>query len=562
MKEGFIITEGIAYAPAVIFKNEAVSVEHKIINDDEVEKEINLYQEAKERTSLIFKNEEVLAQSELAKEFIETAILYLIDPYISEQIINCIKNSHLCAESAIINSYQEYIDQLISNDDPFVIHNEFEIRNIAEALILELHKKKVVLPTITDNCILVCNNITPAQFLTLDTDKIKGILLEDGNTNSHIAIVLRSSKIPAIFNVANATKVIHDGTNVLIDAYNNHIYLEPLEEIIWSVQQKAKQIAKNNENITPMIAQYKTLNNGRTIKVLANIGSISELNTLNHIPSSAVGLFRTEFLFMNYTKEPSEEEQFITYKQILSSLPQNYSVTFRTFDFTADKLPLYMTNQSLFSVGHNTIGNTATHMVVRQLRAMLRASTYGSMRIMFPMVSEYEEVKSLFEIVEEIKDNLIKDGIEVANVPIGIMIETPAGAIMSEDLASIADFFSIGTNDLTQYTEATSREAANHRNNELTPAVLKLINYTVKNALKSKIDICICGELVHNIDYIPLLLAIGLSKFSVAPFYLAKVLETIHQTELKIPDNFDEILAKIRTREEILELSKRLIAKN
>ena len=171
MKEGFIITEGIAYAPAVIFKNEAVSVEHKIINDDEVEKEINLYQEAKERTSLIFKNEEVLAQSELAKEFIETAILYLIDPYISEQIINCIKNSHLCAESAIINSYQEYIDQLISNDDPFVIHNEFEIRNIAEALILELHKKKVVLPTITDNCILVCNNITPAQFLTLDTDK-------------------------------------------------------------------------------------------------------------------------------------------------------------------------------------------------------------------------------------------------------------------------------------------------------------------------------------------------------------------------------------------------------
>ena len=157
---------------------------------------------------------------------------------------------------------------------------------------------------------------------------------------------------------------------------------------------------------------------------------------------------------------------------------------------------------------------------------------------------------------------MIKDGIEVANVQIGIMIETPAGAIMSEDLASIADFFSIGTNDLTQYTEATSREAANHRNNELTPAVLKLINYTVKNALKSKIDICICGELVHNIDYIPLLLAIGLSKFSVAPFYLAKVLETIHQTELKIPDNFDEILAKIRTREEILELSKRLIAKN
>ncbi len=559
MRDGFIITEGVAYAKAVIFRNEPVTITKTLISDAQIDNEIALYTSARDRTYELFKNEAQNATSQTARDFLETAILYLIDPYIAEQIKTRIKVSHLCAETAIMQSYHDYITELLTSNDPFVLHNEFEIRNLAETLVLELHKKKIVLPNITEEIILVCNNITPAQFLTLNIDKIKGILLEDGNTNSHLAIVLRSTKIPAIFNVKNATKIITNDTMVLIDAFNNHIYLNPLDELIWSVQQKTKNSIQSGTAIDPMIAQYRKLSNGRIIKILANISSIAELNNLKHYPSSGIGLFRTEFLFMNYTREPSEEEQFFIYKQILSSLPDKYSVNFRTFDFNADKLPLYMTTQTAFNVGENTIGATNTNTIVRQLRALLRASEFGTMKIMFPMVSEYDELASLVNLYNKVKDNLIKEGVKISNVSIGIMIETPAGALMSGDLAKLVDFFSIGTNDLTQYTEACSREVATHRNDELTPAVLKLIALTVDNAKKANIEVCICGELVHNLNYLALLMALGLDVFSVAPFYLSKLLDTVHSTDINLSTDLSERIAKIKTKAEILELNKELI---
>lgn len=560
MREGFIITEGVACAPAVIFKNEPVTVTQKLISDTEAESEVQLYTDARKRTQELLINEEQNTDSKAAKEFLETALLYLIDPYIGDQIITKIKVDRLSAESSILQSYHDYISKLISMNDPFVMHNEFEIRNLAETLVLELHKKKIILPIIKNDCILICNNITPAQFLTLNTEKIKGILLEDGNTNSHLAIVLRSIKIPAIFNVRNATKLITNNTTVLIDAFNNKIYINPLDELIWTVTKQAKNNNFHNDNITPMIAQYKVAPDGERMRVLANIGSLAELQRLIDNPSSGIGLFRTEFLFMNYTQEPTEEEQFIVYKQIMKSLPTKYSVTFRTFDFNADKLPLYMTTPSAFSVASNNIGGNYTrNILVKQLRALLRASEFGNMSIMLPMVAEYEEVKELTDLIATIKRQLKTAGHNIGNVPQGIMIETPSGAIMSRDLAKLVDFFSIGTNDLTQYTEACSREAANHRNDELTPAVLKLINLTVKNAKIEGIPVCICGELVHNLNYLALFISIGLRDFSVAPFYLNKLLDSMHSTEIEIDNDLQNKISEIKTKREILELNNKLI---
>lgn len=561
MRDGFIITEGVACAPAVIFKNEPVTVTQTLISDEEAKSEVELYTNARDRTHELLVREGHNTASKVAKEFLDTAILYLIDPYICEQIIAKITKQRLSAESSILQCYHDYISNLISMNDPFVMHNEFEIRNLAETLVLELHKRKIVLPKITEDCILICNNITPAQFLTLNTDKIKGILLEDGNTNSHLAIVLRSTKIPAIFNVQNATKLIQNGTKVLVDAFNDKIYIDPLDELIWTVTKKAQSNSNADNNITPMIAQYKTAPDGERMRVLANIGSLAELQRLTYNPSSGIGLFRTEFLFMNYTQEPTEEEQYNVYKQIMDTLPHNYSVTFRTFDFNADKLPLYMTTQSAFSV--TSIGsagsNYTRNLLVKQIRALLRASEHSSMSIMLPMVAEYEEVLELVDLFSTIKNQLKAEGHTIGNVRQGIMIETPSGAIMSKDLAGLVDFFSIGTNDLTQYTEACSREAANHRNDELTPAVLKLIAYTVKNAREAKIPVCICGELVHNLNYLALFISLGLRDFSVAPFYLNKLLDTMHSTEIKTITDLQDIIDRIRTKGEILELNNKLI---
>ncbi len=244
-----VITEGVAYAPAVVFYSEPVTVPKVKIEPSLIDKELEYYYSARERTQNLLEHEISTTVSKVAKEFLEVTLLYLLDPYINQQIINKIKEELLGAESAIYFCYNEYINELINANDPFALHNEFEIRNLAESLILELRRKKITLPNITSDCILVCNNITPAQFLTLDTSHIKGVLIEYGNTNSHLAIVLRSTKIPTIFNVNNVTKLVQNGTQVLIDAYDNKIYLEPLDEIVWTV--KRKQI-----NIRLTIKEY------------------------------------------------------------------------------------------------------------------------------------------------------------------------------------------------------------------------------------------------------------------------------------------------------------------
>lgn len=563
MQEGFVITEGVACAPAVIFKNDPPMVNIVHIAPEDVEKEIELYHTTLERTHRLFLDEKNNVQSVMAKEFLDVAILYLTDNYVKKLIEDRIRNELCNAESAVMRCYHDYINELISLNDPFVMHNEFEIHNLAETLILELRKKKVVLPEISEDSILVCNNITPAQFLTMNTSHIKGILLEDGNTQSHLAIVLRSTKIPAIFNVSNATKLIAPGTNVLVDAYTNRVYLDPLDELIWQANKNAQKYHKTDSSrvdvIKPLMAQYKTSSDGERMRILANINSVSEINKLTCLPSSGIGLFRTEFLFMNCSQEPDEEQQYLVYKKIMDMLPSNYEITFRTFDFNADKLPLYMSMSSAFNVDTN---QHHRNTLVKQLRAILRASAQRQIRIMFPMVAGYEETMELIDLFNTVKQNLTAQGYDTGRIKTGIMIETPAGALMSDALAPLVDFFSIGTNDLTQYTEACSREAATHRNDELTPAVLKLIYLTVQNARKHRIPVCICGELVHNLNYLALFISIGLRDFSVAPFYLNKLLEKIHELEVRIDLNLATKINAVRTKQEIIELNKSLIAQN
>ena len=560
MQEGFVITEGVACGPAVIFKNDSPMVNIVHISPEQVDAEINLYLNTVDRTYRLFLSEKNNVSADMAKEFLDAAILYLTDNYIKERIIHKIKDELCNAEAAVMQCYHEYISDLIGMNDPFVLHNEFELHNLAETIILELRKKKVHLPEITEDSILICNNITPAQFLTMNTEHIKGVLLEDGNTQSHLAIVLRGSKIPAIFNVSNATKVIQNGETVLVDAYANRIYISPLDELIWQSFNNAKKYQSGNERhtdtIKPLMAQYKTSPDGERMRILANINSVAELTKLTCLPSSGIGLFRTEFLFMNCSHEPSEEEQYLVYKKIMDMLPRNYEITFRTFDFSADKLPLYMSMSSAFNVDSNQHNKQS---LIKQLRAIIRASAKRHIRIMFPMVAEYEQVRELVDLFNSVKSLLMDTGHEVGWIKIGIMIETPAGAIMSDSLAQIVDFFSIGTNDLTQYTEACSREDPTHRNDELTPAVLKLINLTVHNARKHHTPVCICGELVHNLDYLALFISMGLRDFSVAPFYLNRLLEKIHELEVKIEPLLDEKIDCIRTKNEIYDLNDGLI---
>lgn len=562
MREGFVITEGVACAPAVIFKNDPPTVSAARIAPEEIAREKSLYLEALERARVGLAAERENAASPMAREFLDIAILYLTDGTIRERILRRIENELCNAETAVMKCYLDYFRELTEMNDPFAVHSEFEIRNLADTLVLELRRKKVVLPAISEDSVLVCDNITPAQFLNLNTARVKGVLLENGNPQSHMAIVLRGAKIPAIFNVSNATRIITPGTVVLIDAYANRIYLSPLEELIWQARENARKHERRSPNaenpVKPMAARYKTSPDGERMRVLANINSIAEISKLSSLPSAGIGLIRTEFLFMNSDTEPGEEEQYRVYRKIIQMLPHNYEITFRTFDYSADKMPLHMSVSAPFGADGGPYGKKA---VRTQLRAILRASARHPVRIMFPMIAEYEEAAELVNLYTDTRSSLISEGHEVGTLKIGIMIETPAGAIMSGALAPLVDFFSIGTNDLTQYTESRSREAASRRCEELTPAVLKLIDITARNARAHRTPVCICGEIVHNLRYLPLFISIGLRDFSVAPFYLSGLLEKIHELEISPDPRLGEKIAGIKTRQEISDLCESLVAR-
>ena len=564
MRDGFVIKEGIACAPAIVFINTPLHVEKTKITAAETAGEIALYHDAREKTRLYLENEMRKTESEDAREFMETSVMFLMDPYVEKQITELISQDLFSAESAIHHCYNSFVQELLDNHDPFIMHNEYEIRNLAEHIIMTLKRKRPPIPEITGDCIFVANNLTPAQLLTVDNSHIKGVILEDGNTNSHMAIVLRSLNIPTIFNVENASVIIKNGMNILMDAYANKIYLNPLEELIWSVKKHVRErIESGNSNIVdPLIARYKTTRTGERIEVLANIGSLADIQDLKKYPSSGIGLFRTEFLFMNHTSDPTEEEQFGCYRKIMESLPDRFAVTFRTFDFSADKLPLYLSKPVHYNY---TTGTDEDNLLLRdiittQLRALMRASAFGhQMRIMFPMAAEYEDFVHLMNIYQESRESLLREGVRPGRIKIGVMIETPAAAIMSESLAGLVDFFSIGTNDLTRYTETCSREFATRHNNDLSPAVVRLIALASENAQKAGIPVSICGEVVHEQKYLPLLYALGIRSFSVAPFYLSSMLYAIHTLDVRIPREFQERIRSLRTRQDVIDLSANLL---
>ncbi len=564
MRDGFVIKEGIACAPAIVFVNTPVHVEKTKITVPEVTSEVALYLEAREKTRVYLENEMAKTTSRDAREFMETSVMFLMDPYVEKKITDLIKSDLFSAESAIHHCYNSFVQELLDNHDPFIMHNEYEIRNLAEHIIITLKRKRPPIPVITGDCIFVANNLTPAQLLTVDNSHIKGVILEDGNTNSHMAIVLRSLNIPTIFNVENASHIIKNGMNVLMDAYANKIYLNPLEELIWSVKKHARErIDSGNSNIVnPLIAQYKTTRSGERIEVLANIGSLSEIQDLKKYPSSGIGLFRTEFLFMNHTQDPTEDEQFECYRKIVESLPDLFSITFRTFDFSADKLPLYLSKPVHYNctTGTDEDNTILNDILTTQLRALMRASVFGhQMQIMFPMAAEYEDFVHLLDLYQQTRESLMREGTTPGHIKIGVMIETPAAAIMSESLASLVDFFSIGTNDLTHYTETCSREFATKHNNELSPAVVKLIALASENAQKAGIPVSICGEIVHEQKYLPLLYALGIRSFSVAPFYLSSMLYAIHTLDIRIPRDFREHIRNLRTRQDVIDLSANIL---
>lgn len=538
--KGIAISSGEAIAKPLILENidfqDFIQQEAKDI-DKEIERFKCSRQTIKEEIHDLLERKGQKLSKE-ASAIISIHLEFLDDPELVEGTEELIKEKHLCAESALIETVNTTCQVLSEVEDDYIKERTADIKDVAKRILFDLRGIKGSDITILDqDVILVTEELEPSQLIAGDTERIKGIVCERGGRTAHVAIIARSMSIPAVFGIKDAVTELRLANNIYVHGSEGIVEKNKSKEEVEKIQEnieKANIIRKSLEHFSNKTGVTA---DGCRIAVRANIGGISDAIKAKEAGAEGIGLFRTEFLFMESSDMPSEEEQFQVYKSVLELFPKS-KVTIRTFDAGGDKqieylkMPLEM---------NPFLGCRAIRFCLKrkdllktQLRALLRASIYGHLRIMYPMISGIQELREANSILEEVKRELEMEKIAFADdIELGLMIEVPSAALCAEDLAKEADFFSIGSNDLTQYTMAVDRDNPNVSDlfTEFNPAVLKLIRMTVAGAHKYGKHVCICGEFGGNIIATRLLIALGLDELSMNINSMNRVKKILSQTK-------------------------------
>ena len=407
--------------------------------------------------------------------------------------------------------------------------------------------------------ILLADDLTPSETVSLDKSKILAFVTRNGSANSHTAILARSMNIPALVQTDVELLKEYHGIDAVVDGLDGKLYLDPEETVLAELVQKKEACGRERAELEKLIGLDNVTRDGRKINVYANIGSPEDVDKVLLNDAGGIGLFRSEFLYLGREDYPSEEEQFEIYKEVLSRM-EGKKVIIRTLDIGADKQVDYfkLPKEENPAMGYRAIRICLDRIDVfkTQLRAIYRASVYGTAAIMFPMIISVKEILRIKEIVEEVKAELTAAGIEIAPVELGIMVETPAAVMISEELAKEVSFFSIGTNDLTGYTMAADRGNPDvaYLYSAYNPAVLRSIRNIISAANKEDIMAGMCGEAAADSKLIPLLLAFGLDEFSVSATSVLKTRKTISDCTMdECKALADKVMACV-TEEEVLEI--------
>ena len=420
-----------------------------------------------------------------------------------------------------------------------------------------LHKKELNLSQLPKNTILVAKELATSDTAKLDLKNIAGIVSELGGINSHMAIMARTHEIPAVVGIKQVMQIIKENDFVAINGTTGEIFLNPSKEECEKLEKIKENSNKQKEQLENYKNQISATKDGHHVELLANIGGEKDVELVINNTAEGVGLFRSEFLYMNSEDFPTENEQFEVYKKVAEKL-QNKRIIIRTLDIGGDKELKYMKlpkEQNPF-LGYRAIriflDNRALFKV--QLRAILRASQYGNLAIMLPMISSLEELVEAKKVIQEVKEELKEKQIEFnENIEIGIMIEIPSAAIMSDVLAKECDFFSIGTNDLIQYTMAVERgnEKVANLYSHFHPAIIRLIKYVIDNAHKNHILCGMCGEAAGDLQFIPILIGLGLDEFSMNANKILPARKLIRELEFKECQKLAEDVLKLPSTEEV-----------
>lgn len=533
--QGKSVLKGIAIGKIYLYEKQEYVLEQKQVADAEAE--VARFEAAKETA---IGQLDDLYEKALAEAGEEQAMIFdvhkmmLDDGDYLDAITGLIRSEKVNAEYAVHTTGEQFAAVFASMDDDYMKARSADVKDISGRVIRILAGIGDGSIASEEPVILLADDLTPSETVSLDKSKILAFVTRNGSANSHTAILARSMNIPALVQTDVELLKEYHGMDAVVDGLDGKLYLDPEEAVLAELVQKKEACGRERAELEKLIGLDNVTRDGRKINVYANIGSPEDVDKVLLNDAGGIGLFRSEFLYLGREDYPSEEEQFEIYKEVLSRM-EGKKVIIRTLDIGADKQVDYfkLPKEENPAMGYRAIRICLDRIDVfkTQLRAIYRASVYGTAAIMFPMIISVKEILRIKEIVEEVKAELTAAGIEIAPVELGIMVETPAAVMISEELAKEVSFFSIGTNDLTQYTLAIDRQnqSLDTIYDSHHPAVLRMIQMTIENGHKGSAWVGICGELGADTTLTKTFVDMGIDELSVSPTYVLGLRKAIRE---------------------------------
>ena len=570
MITGIPASPGIVFGKALVLKEEKIVLDTQKISEDQVEAEVARFYAGREAAVEQLNSIHQRALKSLGEEkaaIFEGHLMILEDEELEEEIIDYLRSNKVNASVAASKIIDQQVEMLSEIDDEYLKERAGDIRDIGNRLIKNILGMHIVdLGDITEESILVAYDLTPSETAQLNLEKVLGFITDIGGRTSHTSIMAHSLELPAIVGTNNVTARVNTGDYLILDAVNNRVYVNPTQAEIDELKTLEAKLAEEKAELAKLKDLPAVTLDGHKVDVVANIGTIRDCEGAHRNGAEGVGLYRTEFLFMDRDQLPSEEEQFIAYKEVVEAM-EGRLVVLRTMDIGGDKELPYL---NLPKEMNPFLGWRAVRIALdrreilhAQLRAVLRASAFGKLAVMFPMIISVEEIRELKSVLETLKAELRAEGKAFdENIQVGVMVETPSAAVNAKFLAKEVDFFSIGTNDLTQYTLAVDRgnELISHLYNPMSPSVLGLIKQVIDASHAEGKWTGMCGELAGDERATLLLLGMGLDEFSMSAISVPRIKKLIrHVNYQEVKALADEALEK-PTATEIEQLIQAFLA--
>ena len=530
---GKSVYKGIVLGPAAVLKNNDFQVKRERSEDSEAEiaRVETAVEKAQEQLQKLY-DKAVIEVGEASAAIFEVHQMMLEDDDYRDAISSMIRTEQINAEYAVAVTGDNFSEMFANMDDDYMKARAADIKDISNRLVRNLSGQEDVDFSSMEPSVIIADDLSPSETVQMDKSKILAFVTVHGSTNSHTAILARMMNIPALIGVPLDLDEVHTGQTVIVDGFKAEAVFDPTEELYRETESRMKEEQEKAELLQTLKGKENVTLSGKKIHIYANIGSVGDVGYVLENDAGGIGLFRSEFLYLGRNDLPTEEEQFQAYRQVVQTMAGK-KVIIRTLDIGADKQADYL---NLGNEDNPALGYRAIRICLKQpdifktqLRALLRAAAYGNLSIMYPMIISTEEVQQIYSIVDEVECELNDAGIPYKIPEQGIMIETPAAVMVSDELAELVDFFSIGTNDLTQYTLAVDRQNARLDDfyNPHHKAILKMIQMVVDNAHKCGKWAGICGELGADLELTEAFVKMGIDELSVAPSMVLKIRKRI-----------------------------------